>query len=86
MLLHQRQPSILDKYCYLPQAINPEEERAALYLPYLILLQMWFSWPECCQTSGEPLTRHFTLTVFINKNNFIDFIRGGIISVVLSVG
>jgi hypothetical protein len=76
----------LDKYCYLSQAINPEEERAALCLPYLILLQMWFSWPECCQTAGELLTRHFTLTGFVNKKNFINFIPGGIISVVLSVG
>jgi len=45
----------------MSQATNPEEGRAALYLPYLVLLRMRFSKPACCQTAGELLTRHFTL-------------------------
>jgi len=85
MQMHQRQPSILGKYYYLPQAINPEEERATLCLPYLILLQMWFTWPVCCHTAGELLTRHFTLTGLVNKKYLLIYV-GGIISVALSVG
>jgi hypothetical protein len=46
---------------------------------------MWFTWPVCCHTTGELLTRHFTLTGYINKN-LINFYAGGIISVALSVG
>lgn len=60
---------------------NPEERRATSYLPYLALLWMRFSRPACCQTAGELLTRHFTLTRYLLAK-----VRWRYVSVALSVG
>ena len=54
---------------------NPEGQRAASTLPYLVLLRMGFTKPICYQIAGVLLPRRFTLT---SK-------AGGLLSVALSL-